>query len=877
MNPESNRYGGDFVDRTAVSATEALRGLIEKNRQDYSEFIELQKNELKRKYRDLFAHQGWDLPVAEFAPSDKQLDKLTEIVKKDIAVFYRELQEFLTKDDNIVEKVDGFEDIIVDSLTKYRGLSVRDFLVLEHTRQATNTRFVSDKLIERLEYSHNPLSEDFEVIFSCLLRTNDTELTYCAHRILDWLNEYLFTVYNKSSEQASIYDGTQFTDEIVSLLERELELSANYLVKKHIQDVLDTADYFNDTKEGCLVGVPGGSSDETIYTHGHIEESYRNRLHLGIESSFPAKEPVFEIAPGYFAKYIDGKPAAIYIDTAGDESNDADTTEREYVAQNNLADDYIYDELNEAIVLEGYMQHSSNKLMKLENIWDFKKHLKATGRTFYFDMARIDTEDLHPLVVTDLYTLNQQYRHALGFTTDRTIALTREEERRLIFPHTNGDVYAEYKYKFFAQLHMRKKIQDDFGVDIATLDFPVQRNFLAYLETQTVEEVDRLIEFTHQYGHDGLQAFLSLDLDANMAERILTIGEELDPEIAKEVYFKYGELVDAMHDIQSFVRHAFRDSATYSEVDISQVSARILRHGKMLLENFSMQAHTSNTAQILTQLESCRVDIVLLAETLRQLMTTGRSVELSDIVGMQVSSESAVAIDFDDREAMTDIYRANYAEKPDLQTDLLRGFNRTLADENTTIHTLKFEDELTAFFRLTRLDDERREFGAFNVNQNARGVGLGESFMSAALDREAQASILTASCSFREPISANYIERGFVATKAFDFNGEPSLSLVRNDRAQSIFKSKSLSPEVLLSSVKESSTNIDEHIIVQQIRQTEVTVDSFPISSSDNGYVLTRMIKDPKDRGVVYAVFEQVSSDNLRRYSEVFKSVESEV
>jgi len=67
----------------------------------------------------------------------------------------------------------------------------------------------------------------------------------------------------------------------------------------------------------------------------------------------------------------------------------------------------------------------------------------------------------------------------------------------------------------------------------------------------------KLIKHAKKYGLPGVRAFLSLDLDVSLGQKIVKIGENLDAKLARALFEKYGEIVDAASQAAEYIRDHF--------------------------------------------------------------------------------------------------------------------------------------------------------------------------------------------------------------------------------------------------------------------------------------------------------------------------------
>ncbi|MFA5030847.1 MAG: hypothetical protein WC495_04620 [Patescibacteria group bacterium] len=479
-------------------------------------------------------------------------------------------------------------------------LNLPTLFLLGEIQQYRRHGFVNNELAKNLELTpRRGLSAEMRDQLASLNQLNDPRGNLTLHKIMDFMQEHMFTVQDHTEREIEEMLGHEYsgmTVDFYNFARAQVRVSKNYLVKKHYQDIIDSINIDDSDKEGALAGVPGGATDETIYTFQHVQESYNNRIALGVNEGYPIANPVVPIAPGYFGYYRNGALEKVYAATQAEYAK-AQMKEKEYIARNNPEDDYIYDQINEPQQITGRHNHPSHGLQKLQLIWDFTDQLKSNDRKFFFDISRLDMSELHPIVAADFLTKNQEYITEEEGKDNGAKPLTQEEFTEKLFPLHNESPDKKYHYQNLTKLHMRKKIEDDFGIDIAGHDFWEQRNFLSFLESQTTDKVDTLIEYTKKYGNDGLTTFLSIELDPAMGERILSIGENLtdSPELAKQLFREYAAAAHQADQTAEEIITSFNLIYPDKHIDKNEVVEAVLIKAKDLLFNVSEEIETTTS------------------------------------------------------------------------------------------------------------------------------------------------------------------------------------------------------------------------------------------------------------------------------------------
>ncbi len=647
---------------------------------------------------------------------------------------------------------------------------------------------------------------------------------------------------------------------MTSFLAKKINKPRNYLVKKHVQDLIELRQVSSSPKEGALSGVPGGASDETIYTYRHVLDGYRNRIGLGINEGYPVKNPVLPIAPGFFGLYNNGRLANIFPDN-GFTEEEVSSEENQYIASNNPYDDRIYEVLND--IPFGSQKNPSIGLVRLGDIFHFENSLKKDGHKFYYDLSKINAEQGHPFVVAELMLKNQQYKHKEGRTKNDSTPFPKDQFLKLIFPAGQPTPEQIYNFEYLNKLDMRKKIEDDFGLDLSEHDLWIQRAFLEFLETRDIENVEKLQAFVKEYGGVGLKTFLSLEYGRELGDDIIALGEKLPKIAAEKIFAKYGELVDEAGKAEVAVIEHFPEAKINPEL-VSAVRENLLKRGREMLVSFANRVEWPRS--VLRELSLLRADAALFAATFKELSKRGEQISLAEIGS--VAFEQGVSPDSfspEDITKMKELYRINYKGYPKFQKSLLEGFDEALRSHRNQFYVLRYKGVIEGFYRLDITAKDKMYFGAFNMNPKYTGSGLGEAIMQQSLDVRAKDAVIEATCTATLPIASNYIERGFIGTKAQQDEEVYSMNIVRHDSKKEMFRSKAISDEEIIRTCGSGS-----EFACKKIPLNALAPEHFALlnerSEDGSRFVLTRYIRDKKTQSA-YLVFEKTNNDAIEEFS----------
>lgn len=442
-----------------------------------------------------------------------------------------------------------------------------------------------------IDASHRHFAPKFIDQMAILGRLNNKQANFKLHKILDFVSNFMITVqeprFDEYDPRSGWVSGEMFM-EFNRFAEQEKESAENYLVQGHLQNIADIIEMHDSKKKDAIEGIPGGSSDETIYKVRKILPSYQNRLKLRINQGDAFANPVLKVAPDYYGSYENGRLKEIYKENP-EKEEELIGREQKYIAQNQQKYDEIYEDLNTGY----FLGRTLDGIPRIEIIHSFQSSLKNNGDSFYFDTNRIDWQKLHPALAARILYHNQDYLDAIEGTENEAEPSPQDEFYKELFPLGGASEKDEYNYRYLMSLGMRKRIEDDFSIKMEDMSMWEQRNFLSFLERMPKNKVEKLQKFTNNFGQDGIKTFLSLEHGVEMVDVILEIGEsEKGKERAQLIFQDYARTVDFAKDFNKAVTPVIEEMSTKS-FDKHQVFNGMMYAGKSFL-NFVQQRIKEN-------------------------------------------------------------------------------------------------------------------------------------------------------------------------------------------------------------------------------------------------------------------------------------------
>ncbi len=149
-------------------------------------------------------------------------------------------------------------------------------------------------------------------------------------------------------------------------------------------------------------------------------------------------------------------------------------------------------------------------------------------------------------------------------------------------------------YQTLIEMPLRYVIERKFSIQLKDYTIREQLQFVNFLSTKTVAEVEEIIQFLDQaqnlqFRKNRIKAFLSLESDQKMGDVILSIGEQLkdQPETADQLFAQYAQMVDAAEQTAEEVMKISEEVFFEKKLDKNKIIQNILRGAAGLLR----QAH----------------------------------------------------------------------------------------------------------------------------------------------------------------------------------------------------------------------------------------------------------------------------------------------
>jgi GNAT superfamily N-acetyltransferase len=417
-----------------------------------------------------------------------------------------------------------------------------------------------------------------------------------------------------------------------------------------------------------------------------------------------------------------------------------------------------------------------------------------------------------------------------------------------------------FDFQYLVSDDVRNIIADDFHFNLANIPLQEQFYFLQFIKHKEAREIDPVKNFVKSYGLPGLRTFLSLDYGKDLGDKIVALGNSLDHEAASAIFSKYGQIVDAVEAVRAYLGANFHQEETLTPEIVAKITDNLLRRGRDLLAHFADQTQEAKNGRkvldpgnILDELQEIKTETLLFLSSFQTLKREGVDLDFAAIQDLDFGSMPARSLSLKDVSEMKAMYEKNYADNVEIRDDLLSVFAQAVTRENTVFYVLRYQGKIIGFVRFDDKGDGRLYAGSLNVHPRFRGSAIGEVVMEKTIDLKARVAILDADSSAIDSVGAHYIEAGFVANSFYDYKGDPSFKMERNDRVR--YESKLMSKSDIVERYNHRSVDDRDMIITSSSAKDPVRLR---FNLLNEGYLLTRYFQYPNGvkNAPWYCVFE---------------------
>ncbi|MFZ2205709.1 MAG: GNAT family N-acetyltransferase [Minisyncoccia bacterium] len=294
-------------------------------------------------------------------------------------------------------------------------------------------------------------------------------------------------------------------------------------------------------------------------------------------------------------------------------------------------------------------------------------------------------------------------------------------------------------YLFLQQEFMREKIEKDFNLKLATFTIPEQFQFLNFLKTREYKDINKLKDFTEKFSTQGFRTFLSIEQGGKeMGDKILELGEKLPENIAKEVFNKYGEIVEAANKAEEEIKNLYEKENIPSDV-FEKIRETLLKRGVILLSCLADKKDVSVDEQsILKELEDIKTQTIIMGSSYLELHKQGIKIPIEDISNTTLDKVSAQDMTDKEKKELLEAYekgrpKETYENKEHIE-GLKKEFEQTLNNKDTFVFNVRFNNEIVAFATFYKENEDTLHIGGLTYLEDVRNPAIGLAVMNSIMN-----------------------------------------------------------------------------------------------------------------------------------------------
>jgi len=410
-------------------------------------------------------------------------------------------------------------------------------------------------------------------------------------------------------------------------------------------------------------------------------------------------------------------------------------------------------------------------------------------------------------------------------------------------------------FSFFSQDEVIQKMTEDFGFDIKDLTLREQIWFVNSLRGYKPEQEKIVSDFTKKFGLAGARAFLSCEYSDGFRDIVLSIGETLPEELARQVFEQYGQLALLAQEKSEELAREFLTEDGETKINAVAVEQELLDRAKNFLVEVS-KAQSVSAEAVVEKLQRHETAMVVFAGIFKTTFKHADEINFDLVRGLNFEEMTAAEISTstEAQEQMLLVAGLNWQEVPsmkDFVVDLLKkSFEAT--ESPTKFYLLKKAGRIIAFGRFDQTETGHLHAGSFNVDRDLRNSAIGDAMFKNTFDEEAKKNVITAEAYPDSRVAMAYVEKyGFIITGVEevalpDGQKEFGFKILRDDEATASLITRHLEKEELMERAQKFVLPEDKEKMLDVVRLAE-----------KQEMVVTRFFSDPNNSNVRYMVFEE--------------------
>lgn len=338
-------------------------------------------------------------------------------------------------------------------------------------------------------------------------------------------------------------------------------------------------------------------------------------------------------------------------------------------------------------------------------------------------------------------------------------------------------------FKVMSSLFFRDSLEKKCGIDIASLNLRTQYQFLNFISSYSEDKFTELKKFmdtgvSPEAKADRLKSFLCLELDKNLGDQIILLGEKLNPKLADVFFSKVAMINDLASKEESELGNLLFANSKHQ--DFSVLKSELLKKARDLVIRFSAidsrKLNEKESENIFEELEKIKTEMVLLSGLLKSAKESGQNIPLEMIKDLNlekrvINNKEGVGLSKEEKEQLIKIAQENYQAiflqkgdnyNPEAYQRVIDNYTKELENlDGQSVYILKYKNEIVCSSRFKPLAKYEVYGASFNVSKDIQGLSLGSSFNNKVLEDVSENYDIHISSRKDNPANSSYQRVGF--------------------------------------------------------------------------------------------------------------------
>lgn len=299
-----------------------------------------------------------------------------------------------------------------------------------------------------------------------------------------------------------------------------------------------------------------------------------------------------------------------------------------------------------------------------------------------------------------------------------------------------------------------------------------------------------LINFASKHKLNGLRTFLSVEHGGReMGDKIILLGEKLPEDIARKIFNKYGEIIDAVDKAEEDIRNLYEKNNIPNEV-IFSIKEKLLKKGANMLSGLSEKSENINELEVVKELENIKTEIIILGASYLEMYKRGENVPIENITNTSLEKILAKNLTEEEKNELVNVYKRGrpeetYENKEHLES-LVKEFKETLEKENTFIFNIRFNGEIIAFADFYQEDQDSLHIGGLTFLDDVRNPAIAQAVMNSIMNEFGDYNIKAEVHSKNKVLNMYRNRFDFKIVAEENFGGELYYKIVRSKKNEEI-------------------------------------------------------------------------------------------